>query len=159
MKRYENHSAEDRADNSLFDNDIHYLNGELNEENIAKAIKWILSANLQKKPKRKLVLYVNTVGGDLYESFYYLARPQTLHPKTQEVTQQCFQLPEFSKFSFPEAKIRLRRPNLAPRRPNLAPRRPNLAPRRPNLASRRPNLASRRPNLASGKLNFENSVN
>ena len=69
MKRYENHSAEDRADNSLFDNDIHYLNGELNEENIAKAIKWILSANLQKKPKRKLVLYVNTVGGDLYESF------------------------------------------------------------------------------------------
>ena len=63
MKRYENHSAEDRADNSLFDNDIHYLNGELNEENIAKAIKWILSANLQKKPKRKLVLYINTVGG------------------------------------------------------------------------------------------------
>ena len=69
MKRYENHSAEDRADNSLFDNDIHYLNGELNEENIAKAIKWILTANLQKKPKRKLTLYVNTVGGDLYESF------------------------------------------------------------------------------------------
>ena len=69
MKRYENHSAEDRADISLFDNDIHYLNGELNEENIAKAIKWILTANLQKKPKRKLTLYVNTVGGDLYESF------------------------------------------------------------------------------------------
>lgn len=69
MKRYENHSAEDRADISLFDNDIHYLNGEITEENIAKAIKWILTANLQKKPKRKLVLYINTVGGDLYESF------------------------------------------------------------------------------------------
>ncbi len=69
MKRYENHSAEDRADISLFDNDIHYLNGEITEENIAKAIKWILTANLQKKPKRKLTLYVNTVGGDLYESF------------------------------------------------------------------------------------------
>lgn len=69
MKRYENHSAEDRADISLFDNDIHYLNGEITEENIAKAIKWILTASLQKKPKRKLTLYVNTVGGDLYESF------------------------------------------------------------------------------------------
>lgn len=69
MKRYENHSAEDRADISLFDNDIHYLNGEITEENVAKAIKWILTANLQKKPKRKLTLYVNTVGGDLYESF------------------------------------------------------------------------------------------
>lgn len=69
MKRYENHSAEDRADISLFDNDIHYLNGEITEENVAKAIKWILTANHQKKPKRKLTLYVNTVGGDLYESF------------------------------------------------------------------------------------------
>ena len=69
MKKYENYSAEERAEVSLFDNDIHYLNGEITEENIAKAIKWILSANLQKKPKRKLTLYVNTVGGDLYESF------------------------------------------------------------------------------------------
>jgi len=69
MKKYENYSAEERAEVSLFDNDIHYLNGEITEENIAKAIKWILSANLQKKPKRKLTLYINTVGGDLYESF------------------------------------------------------------------------------------------
>ena len=69
MKKYENYSAEERAEVSLFDNDIHYLNGEISEENIAKAIKWILSANLHKKPKRKLTLYVNTVGGDLYESF------------------------------------------------------------------------------------------
>ena len=69
MKKNENYSAEERAEVSLFDNDIHYLNGEITEENIAKAIKWILSANLQKKPKRKLTLYINTVGGDLYESF------------------------------------------------------------------------------------------
>ena len=69
MKKYEHYGADDRADVSLFDSDIHYLNGEITEENISKAIKWILSANLTKKPKRKLTLYVNTVGGDLYEAF------------------------------------------------------------------------------------------
>ena len=69
MKKYEQYSVEDRIDVSLFDNDIHYLNGELGEENIGKCIKWILAANLQKKPKRTLTLYVNTYGGDLYEAF------------------------------------------------------------------------------------------
>ena len=69
MKKYENYSAEERAEVSLYDNDDHYLNGEITEDNVSKAIKWILSANLQKKPKRKLTLYINTVGGDLYESF------------------------------------------------------------------------------------------
>src|SRR5210317_401135 len=69
MKKYENYSAEERAEVSLYDNDVHYLNGEITEDNVSKAIKWILSANLQKKPKRTLTLYVNTVGGDLYESF------------------------------------------------------------------------------------------
>ena len=69
MKKYEQYSVEDRIDVSLFDNDIHYLNGELGEENIGKCIKWILAANLHKKPKRTLKLYINTVGGDLYETF------------------------------------------------------------------------------------------
>tara|TARA_X000000950_G_C13833710_1_gene627285 strand:- start:644 stop:1204 length:561 start_codon:yes stop_codon:yes gene_type:complete len=69
MKKYEQYSVDDRIDVSLFDNDIHYLNGELSEENISKCIKWILAANLQKKPKRTLKLYINTVGGDLYETF------------------------------------------------------------------------------------------
>ena len=40
MKKYEQYSVEDRIDVSLFDNDIHYLNGELSEENISKCIKW-----------------------------------------------------------------------------------------------------------------------
>ena len=62
MKKYEQYSVEDRIDVSLFDNDIHYLNGELSEENISKCKKWILAANLQKKPKRTLKLYINTVG-------------------------------------------------------------------------------------------------
>ncbi|MBK93618.1 MAG: hypothetical protein CMP33_05185 [Rickettsiales bacterium] len=69
MKKYEHYSVEDRIDVSLFDNDIHYLNGELSEENIGKCIKWIIANNLQKKPKKTLKLYLNTVGGDLYETF------------------------------------------------------------------------------------------
>jgi|TARA_B100001996_G_scaffold186949_1_gene143003 ATP-dependent Clp protease protease subunit len=69
MKRYEQYTVDDRIEATLHDNDIHYLNGELDHENIAKAVKWILSANLSKRPKRKLTLYVNTIGGDLYESF------------------------------------------------------------------------------------------
>ncbi len=68
-KAYEQYSVDERIEATLHDNDIHYLNGELDNENIAKCIKWILSANLVKRPKRRLTLYVNTVGGDLYETF------------------------------------------------------------------------------------------
>ena len=54
MKKYEQYTADDRVDVYLQDNDIHYLNGELSESNISKCIKWILSANLSKKPKKTL---------------------------------------------------------------------------------------------------------
>jgi len=67
---YENtYTAIDQVDKNLLDNDIHYLYGEISEENISYAIKWILSANLSKKPKRKLKLYINSTGGELYEAF------------------------------------------------------------------------------------------
>ena len=69
MPKYDNWNSSDAVDRSLLDNDIHYLNGEITSENVGETIKWILSANLQKKPKRTLELYVNTVGGDLYEMF------------------------------------------------------------------------------------------
>lgn len=68
-KVYEQYSVDERIEATLHDNDIHYLSGELDNDNISKAIKWIVSANLVKRPKRKLTLYVNTVGGDLYEMF------------------------------------------------------------------------------------------
>ena len=69
MKKFENFTAEDRIDVNLLDNDIHYLNGEIDSENVGKAIKWILDADLQTKPKKTLKLYINSVGGDLYEAF------------------------------------------------------------------------------------------
>lgn len=69
MKRFENFTADDRIDVTLLENDIHYLTGDISEENIANAIKWIVSANLTKKPKRTLELYINSTGGDLYQAF------------------------------------------------------------------------------------------
>ena len=67
--KYENWTASDAIERNLLDNDIHYLSGDIDNENVGDAIKWILSANLQKKPKRTLKLYINTYGGDLYEAF------------------------------------------------------------------------------------------
>ena len=66
---YDQFTASDHIDKNLLDNDVHYLFGEIGEENIGNAIKWILSANLNKKPKRTLKLFINTYGGDLYEAF------------------------------------------------------------------------------------------
>ena len=45
------------------------MTGELGEENIGDAIKWLLFENLEKKPKKTLTLYINSIGGDLYQSF------------------------------------------------------------------------------------------
>ena len=69
MPKYESWTSTDAVDRSLLDNDIHYLHGEITNENVSEAIKWIISCNLVKKPKRVLELYINTPGGDLYEMF------------------------------------------------------------------------------------------
>ena len=53
-KNYESWTASDAVDRSLLDADIHVLSGEITNENVTEAIKWILSANLTKKPKRVL---------------------------------------------------------------------------------------------------------
>jgi ATP-dependent Clp protease protease subunit len=69
MKKYDQYAAADKIDAHLHDNDIHYLTGEIDNDNVTEAIKWIMSANLNRKPKKTLKLYINTIGGDLYESF------------------------------------------------------------------------------------------
>lgn len=67
-QNYENWTATDAIDKSLLDNDIHYLCGDIASENIAEAIKFIVSRDLESK-KKTLKLYVNSTGGDLYECF------------------------------------------------------------------------------------------
>lgn len=65
---YENWTATDTIEKSLLDNNVHYLNGEITNENVSEAIKWIISQEFIPS-KKQLTLYVNTTGGDLYECF------------------------------------------------------------------------------------------
>jgi ATP-dependent Clp protease, protease subunit len=60
-------TAEDRIDNLLLDSHMFFLHGDIEEENVDRCIKWIEYENIDPKDKL-LTLYVNTTGGDLYQS-------------------------------------------------------------------------------------------
>jgi ATP-dependent Clp protease protease subunit len=69
MKKDENiMGAADKIGITLLDNHIHLLSGEINEENIDEAIRWIIYENLSETEKT-LSLYINSHGGDLSEAF------------------------------------------------------------------------------------------
>lgn len=69
MKKDENFDARQRIELKLLESSTHYIYGEINSENIAEAIKWILYENLQAKEQKTLTLYINSIGGDLYDAF------------------------------------------------------------------------------------------
>lgn len=69
MKKIEEFNASDRIDLKLLTHSTHILFGEIDENSINNAIKWILYENLESKEKRVLTLYVNSTGGDLYQAF------------------------------------------------------------------------------------------
>lgn len=68
MKKIDDFNASDKIDVKLLDNNIHFLVGEIAEENINECIKWIIYENLDAKEKI-LSLYINSTGGDLYGAF------------------------------------------------------------------------------------------
>lgn len=55
-------------DSKLLSNGIHYQSGDIAQENVDLAIKWLLYENLDPKEK-KLTLFINSTGGDLYQAF------------------------------------------------------------------------------------------
>lgn len=60
--------VQDIFDNAFLSNHIHFLVGDIEEENINRAIQWIIYENsISEKPKT-LHLYINSVGGDLYHA-------------------------------------------------------------------------------------------
>jgi ATP-dependent Clp protease protease subunit len=61
-------SAEDRVEARLLQSHIHFLTGDIDEDNIRKAIQWLAYENLTNEAKT-LTLYVNSQGGDLYQAF------------------------------------------------------------------------------------------
>jgi ATP-dependent Clp protease protease subunit len=59
----------DRIDVKLYENNIHFLSGEIDEISVDQAIRWIVSENLDKDNDKPLELWVNSIGGDLYQCF------------------------------------------------------------------------------------------
>jgi ATP-dependent Clp protease protease subunit len=68
LKKFDDFNAEDRVDIKLLENSVHFLTGDIDEENIEKCIKWITYENLDNKSKI-LTLYINSTGGSLYDAF------------------------------------------------------------------------------------------
>ena len=68
MKKIDDFNASDKIGVKLLDNSVHFLTGEITEENINECIKWLVYENLDPKEKI-LTLYVNSSGGDLYQAF------------------------------------------------------------------------------------------
>jgi ATP-dependent Clp protease, protease subunit len=62
-------SPQDRIDNLLLDNHMFFLNGDIDVENVDRCIKWIEYENMDSTKPKLLTLYVNTPGGDLYQTF------------------------------------------------------------------------------------------
>jgi ATP-dependent Clp protease protease subunit len=68
VKKIDEFNASDRIGIKLLENSVHFLTGEITEENVNECIKWIVFENLESKEK-VLTLYVNSSGGDLYQAF------------------------------------------------------------------------------------------
>jgi ATP-dependent Clp protease protease subunit len=69
VKKLEEFNAEDRVDIKLLENSTFYLYGEIDEDSVAKVIKWILYENFHHKDTKTLTLYINSTGGNLYDAF------------------------------------------------------------------------------------------
>lgn len=60
--------ADDLIGLGLLKNHIHVLSGEIDEQNITDAIKWIIFENTDEREK-VLTLYINSTGGSLCDAF------------------------------------------------------------------------------------------
>ena len=79
MKKIEEFNAEDRINIKLLEDHVHVLYGDITEENINSAIRWLIYENLDTKSEKLLTLYVNTQGGDLYSSMGLIDLMRTSH--------------------------------------------------------------------------------
>jgi ATP-dependent Clp protease, protease subunit len=60
-------SADDKVESAFLENHIHFINGDINEESVGKAIRWIIFENT--KGNEPLTLYINSDGGNLPDAF------------------------------------------------------------------------------------------
>jgi ATP-dependent Clp protease protease subunit len=62
-------SASEKISLGLLNSHVHFLTGEIDEDNIEDAIKWIVYENITCGPNpRTLTLYINSIGGSLNDS-------------------------------------------------------------------------------------------
>jgi ATP-dependent Clp protease protease subunit len=69
VKKFDDFNAEDRLAVKLQEAGVHFLIGDIDEDNINDCIRWLAFENIDPKPDRVLTLYVNSQGGDLYQAF------------------------------------------------------------------------------------------
>lgn len=60
-------SADDKIESAFLENHIHFINGDINEDSVGKAIRWIIFENT--KGNEPLTLYINSDGGNLPDAF------------------------------------------------------------------------------------------
>lgn len=60
--------VQERIDNLFLNNNTYFLVGEIDEESIKKACQWILYEDMKSSTPKDLYLYVNSLGGALYEA-------------------------------------------------------------------------------------------
>jgi ATP-dependent Clp protease protease subunit len=69
-KDKEDSSPIEKIEDCFHDNRIHFLCGQIEPENVRKAIQWIVYENsITNDENNFLTLYVNSEGGNLYECF------------------------------------------------------------------------------------------
>lgn len=68
VKKLEDFNAEDRIDLKLLENHTHFINGEIDEDSVGAAVKWLIYENLDVSKEKMLTLYINSTGGDLYQA-------------------------------------------------------------------------------------------
>ena len=62
--------AEDIIGLGLLKNHTHFIMGEIDDENIEKAIRWLLYENMDNSnPDKILTIYINSTGGSLTDAF------------------------------------------------------------------------------------------
>jgi len=80
VKKIDDFNAEDRVNLKLLENSVHFLQGEIDEDTVGECIKWLVYENLDSKEKI-LTLYINSMGGDLYQAFALIdVMQQSSHP-------------------------------------------------------------------------------
>ena len=62
-------NVNDRINSRLLESGYHFLTGPIEQSNIDDAIKWIVFENLDTRVCKRLNLFINSPGGDLYNAF------------------------------------------------------------------------------------------